>query len=148
MTYCIDTDLLKYRPDILSLGVDSWTVQREEAFSIINRFISSRWYKFTAPEMGCDPSLNLFDSTKIGSESLTSLKRLECFKTLELAYMYLKKDFPEPDGFERNEKAFRQRYNEELESIMAEGIDYDWTGSGTIESEEKAVRYSRRLVRA
>jgi len=144
MTYCIDSDLVKYRPNILELGVSDWTEQREEAYELINRVLQARWYRKVAPEMGYDPNVTLFDPTQIKTGALT---RLEAFKTLELAYMHLMKDSPESDGFERNMDTFRKRYNEELELVLAVGIDYDWSDSGTFDDDEVYLRAPRRLVR-
>lgn len=145
MSYCVDSDLLKYRPNILSLGVDSWEDQREEAYGMINRVLLTRWYRKVAPEMGYDPNVTIFDPTQIKEGSLT---RLEAFKTLELAYMILMKDSPEADGFERNMKTFRDKYNEELELVLAQGLDYDWSDSGTFDDDEVYLRAPRRLTRA
>ena len=143
-TYSTDSDLRKYRPNIMEFG-DDWSDQREEAYAIINRLIETRWYRKAAIEMGYDPIVTLFDSTKVKGELL---KRAECFKTLELIFMYLKKEVSEEDGYERFEKTFRDRYNEEISLVLAAGIDYDWSGSGVFEDEELKVRVSRRLVRA
>ena len=144
MTYCVDSDLTKYRSNILDLGVSSWEDQRAEAYDMINRVIRTRWYRVVAPEMGYDPNVTLFDPTLIKEDTLT---RLEVFKTLELAYMLLMKDSPEADGFERNMKTFRNRYNEELELVLASGIDYDWSGSGTFDDDELYLKAPRRLSR-
>ena len=144
MTYCTDSDLVKYRPNIMDLGMDSWESQREEAYELINRIIQARWYRKVAPEMGYDPNVTLFDPTQIRTGTLT---RLESFKTLELAYMILMKDLKEADGFERNMKTFRDRYNEELELILAVGIDYDWSDSDSFDDDELYLRAPRRLVR-
>lgn len=144
MTYCTDSDLVKYRPNILTLGVASWEDQREEAYALINRVIQARWYRKVAPEMGYDPNVTLFDPTQIRTGTLT---RLECFKTLELAYMLMMKDSPEADGFERNMKTFRNQYNEELELVLAVGIDYDWSDSNSFDDDELYLRAPRRLVR-
>jgi len=144
MTYCADSDLSKYRPNILALGVNDWTAQREEAYALINRVVSTRWYRKVAPDMGYDPNITTFNPLLIREGTLT---RLESFKALELAYMYLMKDSPEADGFERNVKLFRDRYNEELELVLAQGIDYDWSDSGTFEDDEVYLRTTRRLVR-
>lgn len=143
-TYSTDSDLVKYRPNILSLGVNSWENQREEAFSMINRLIRARWYRIVAVEMGYDPNITLFNHEYIRDGTLT---RLEVFKTLELAYMYLKKDSPEGDGFERNEKEFRKRFNEELEIVLSVGIDYDWSASGSFDDDELYLKAPRRLIR-
>jgi hypothetical protein len=143
-TYCKDADLKKYRPNIMDLGVESWADQREEAYETINRVINKRWYMRVAPEMGYDPTLHQFAPDSVANDNL---KRLECFKTLELAYMFLKKDGPEADGFERNESSFRRRYNEELEMLLAVGIDYDWSGDDTVGDDEVYLRAPRRLIR-
>lgn len=145
MTYCIDLDLLTYRPNILSLGVADWQTQRENAYSIINRTLESKWYRQAAVEIGVDYLEVAFDPTLIESGTLT---RLECFKTLELIYMYLKKDSQQSDGFERLEEQFRKRYNEELDLILSIGITYDWDKSGSITSDEKYISSPRRLHRA
>lgn len=145
MTYCTDSDMEKYRPNILGLGVSDWESQREEAYSMINRVIIARWYRKAAPEMGYDPNTTFFDPSWVREGTLT---RLEAFKAIELAMMHLKKDTPEEDGFERMEKSFRRRYNEELEMVLAAGIDYDWSASGTFDDDEVYIRVQRRLIRS
>ena len=145
MTYCADSDLLLYRPNILSLGVSDWEDQRTEAYTLINRIINKRWYKFAAVEMGYDPDLTEFDPTSVLDDSL---KRLECYKTLELAYMHLMKDSPKADGFERNMVLFSRKYGEELDNILAIGLDYDWDGDDEIDTEEKLIPAPRRLYRS
>lgn len=145
MTYCTDNDLLVYRSNILSFGVDSWETQRLEAYDIINRMIVARWYNQVAPTMGVDPSLTLFDPAKVNGDQL---KRLECFKTFEFAYMILMKDSPEPDGFERNMSLFAGLFGNEFDSIISLGLTYDWDASGSVDNDERAIRAPRRLKRA
>lgn len=145
MTYCVDTDLLIYRNDILSHGVSSWEDQRKEAYAMINRIVSIKWYRAASAEMGYDYKWTAFNPDLVMNDNL---KRLEVFKTLELAYMLLKKDGPEVDGFERNESSFRDRYNEELDLVFADGIDYDWDGNDIQDDDEYKIRVKRRLVRS
>jgi hypothetical protein len=142
--YCEDQDMQEIRPNILDLGVSSWLNQRKEAFENINRVIANRWYRKVAIQKSVDAFTEEFDPDKVKEDSL---KRLACFKALELAYMFLMKDSSEPDGFERNMKTFRNRYNEELELVLAFGVEYDWDGDGTITPDEKNIRTVRRLVR-
>lgn len=144
MTYCVDDDLLKYRSNIMTLGVDDWSEQRNEAYRLINRVISARWYRTAAPEMGVDPRAIVFDPTKVREGTFEAL---EAFKTLELAFIILKKEGPEADGFERFEESFRKKYNEELELILAAGIDYDWNADDSISDTELYLRTPRRLTR-
>ncbi len=143
-TYATDQDLLKYRADILSLNVDSWETQREEAFSIINRTITARWYAKAAPVMGVDPLITAFDPTLIQNDEL---KRLECFKTLELAYALLTKGCKEEDGFERLRKLYKREYGDELDSVLGMGLTYDWNDDDEIDVEEVRIQAPRRLSR-
>mgnify|MGYP003563307064 CR=1 FL=1 len=148
-TYCTDADLVKYRPNIMELGVESWETQREEAYAMINRVVIARWYRKVAEDrdphrLVYDYRVTEFDPDKVEDGYLT---RLEVFKTLELAYMYLKKEGAEADGFERLEEQFRRRYTEELEMILSVGINYDWDGDDIIDDQEKYIYRTRRLVR-
>lgn len=145
MTYCIDNDLLTYRSNILELGVADWSTQRTEAYSMINRMLVARWYNQVAPTQGIDPTLVVFDPAKVEEGSL---KRLECFKTLEFAYMILMKDSPEADGFERNMSLFSKLFNTEFDVVIGLGLSYDWDDDGIIDDEERAQRAPRRLRRA
>lgn len=144
MTYCTDADLVKYRPNIMQLGVDSWEEQRQEAYSIINRVIKVRWYRAVAEEMGYDWRETDFDPDLVSSGQLD---RLECFKTLELAYLKLQKDTKDPDGFARLEESFHARYNSELDFVLSSGIDYDWNSDDAIDTMETAVQGPRRQKR-
>ena len=144
-TYCVDRDLLVYRSNILSLGIKGWEEQRLQAFNVINRMLVARWYNQAAALQGIDPTLTLFDPTQVADDELN---RLECFKTLEFAYMLLMKDSPEPDGFERNMTTFAKLFGTEFDSVIGMGISYDWDDSGTVDDDEVKIRAPRRLYRA
>jgi hypothetical protein len=145
MTYCKDSDMKKYRPNILDLGVSDWESQRNEAYEMINRVITARWYREAAKEMGYDPDVTEFNADYVEENTFV---RLEAFKALELAYMHLMKDGQEADGFERAMKLFRNRFNEELDLLLGIGINYDWSGSGLVDDDEKYIRPQRRLHRS
>lgn len=143
--YCSDADLSEIRPNILQLGVSSWDVQSKEAFAIINRTLIAKWYKEVALEHDIvDWRTTPFDPDKVDAEQV---KRMACYKTLELCYMHLMKDSSEADGFERESHFFRDRYNEELTIILGLGVNYDWDDDDTISDEETYTPRIRRLVR-
>lgn len=144
-TYCTDNDLLKIRPNILELGVSSWEDQREIAYTTINRVIRARWYQSAAVAMGYDPLVTAFDPTRVQDNDLNDL---ECYKTLELAYMYLAKDQPEQDGFERLSDKYARKYGQELEAILGMGLSYDWSGDGEFEYDETYITSPRRISRS
>lgn len=142
--YSTDEDLVAIRPNILSLGVDSWSGYHEKTFRLVNRTISRRWYQTACTEYSLDWRDTGFSPDLVEEDSL---KDLACFKTLELAYLYLMKDSKEPDGFEREMHLFRKLYNQELEEVLSTGISYDWDGSGAIVDDERYQRNPRRLIR-
>lgn len=144
--YCTDADLVKIRPDILSLGVAAWTDQIAEATSIINRAIEARWYRMACSNAGLDHREYPFNADLLLSAD-TQLTRLGCYKTLELAFLYLMKDSPEPDAFERECKLFAGLYKNELAEVLGAGLDYDWDETGDLAYTEKDIPVMRRLKR-
>ena len=143
--YSTDDDLVKIRPNILDLGVSSWEEQHLEAFAIINRALISRWYKVIAAEHGVNWWETEFEPDQI---DVSQLLRLSCYKTLELAYTFLMKDGPDPDGFERNAKTFGKKYNEELKEVLSIGVTYDWDVDSEYDTEEKYETAPRRIYRS
>lgn len=144
-TYCTDADMEKIRPNILQLGVTDWSNERDEAYSLINRIITARWYNKAAEIMGVDPRATAFTPANVESGTF---QRLETYKALELAYLKLMKGGAEEDGFERQMEMFRKRFNDELLLILDIGINYDWDNNELVDDDEKFIRSPRRLMRA
>jgi len=143
MAYSTDADLVKIRPNIMSLGVSAWTDQHNESTAIINRALLA-WYNTEATKRGYADIQ--FDSSKILNAS-TQLKRLACYKTLELAYMYLMVDGVQEGGFRNEMTLFRELYEREFNAVLESGIDYDWDDDGAIDDYEATDAAPRRLVR-
>ena len=146
MPYSTDEDLTKIRPKIMDYGVENWDAQRTEAELHINRILDHQWYRPMAMDNGVDWRDSPFDPTLL-LNSDDQLKSLGCYKTLSLVYLYLMKDSPEEDAFERQHKLFAKLFADELRSIMATGIDYDWDESGAITAQESKRPMIRRLRR-
>ncbi|RLC88909.1 MAG: hypothetical protein DRJ03_01320 [Chloroflexi bacterium] len=142
--YSTDPDLVKIRPNILELGVASWNTQHTEAKAQIDRILESRWYNEVAAEHSINFRSTPFDADKCDAAQLV---RVACYKTLELAYLFLMKDSPEPDGYEREMKLFGKMYKEELNLILSLGVNYDWDDSDTIEDDERLLPRYRRTQR-
>jgi len=142
--YSTDDDLIKIRPNILDLGVSEWVEQHQQAFAIINRALIARWYKSVAAENGVDWRSTEFNPDLV---DISQILRLSCYKTLELAYIYLTQDSPTPGGFEREAESFAKRYNSELNEVLAIGLSYDWGDDSAVDTEEKYQIPIRRLKR-
>lgn len=141
-----EDDLVEVRPDILSYGVSDFEPQMEESEAIINRTLDSRWYRTVANEHGLVFRETPFDPTLLLNAD-TQIKRLACYKSLQLCYLHLMKEAPEPDAFERQMNTFKKLYADELVEVLAAGLDYDWDSSGAIDSGERAEPVIRRLQR-
>jgi len=142
--YSDDTELIKIRPEILSYEITDWEDMHVEAKRIIDREIEALWYREQATEHGISWESVGFDDTLVDT---AALKRLACYKTLELIYLYLMKDSAEPDAFERQMHLFHDLYVEEFQKILSLGLGYDWDSSGAIDSDEKLAPQMRRLHR-
>ena len=145
--YSVDADLQKRRPNILGLGVSSWPDQHTEAFDYINRDLDTGWYRNAATSRGVDYHVAKFAPSLILDVD-SQLKDLGVYKTLELIYEFLAKDSVQ-DEFSSLSKNYMKKYEVELKRVISRGIDYDWDGSGLIESDEAYTPApSRRLTRA
>lgn len=144
--YSDDADLLLIRSNILSFGVDSWEDKHTEAKKFIDRVIDSRWYRTVA----ADNNVNYLEIPFDGDYLLNNeqLKRLSCYKVLQLIYLDLMKELPDQDGFERHSNKFEALYDKELADVLSCGLDYDWNHSGEITQSERDQPKKRRLKRA
>lgn len=143
--YCSESDLIKIRPKILELGVTDWTEQIAEASDIIDRAIEVKWYRRIAEENNVNWRTTLFDRDMLKSAS-TQIKRVGCYKALELIFMYLMKHRAD-DAFEKEREMFSKLYKEEMHEVLLAGLDYDWDDDD-LDSDEISVPRVRRLMRA
>lgn len=144
--YCTDDDLVKIRPNILDFGVEDLDDQMEEATKVINRQIEAGWYRGVAEDYVINWRETAFDQDKL-LNAASQLTRAGSYKSLELIYMFLMKDTPEADGFDRERKLFKSLFDEEIKSVLAVGLDYDWDESSEIEAGENLQPRVRRLMK-
>lgn len=143
--YANDQDLLKIRPNILGYGETDWEDMHVEAKSLVDRDIEVRWYREQVVEQtGTTIRTTPFDADRLDA---SQLKRLACFKALELIYRFLMQDSPDMDAFEKQMGIFQKLYDSELQSVLAMGVNYDWDLSGKIESTERMLPRIRRQQR-
>lgn len=142
MPYSKDADLVKVQKDILSLSENgAWLDQHKEAEVLINRDLKASWFNAAANVQNSSAD---FDPDLI--EPVEQLKRLSVFKTLELAYLLILQD-AEEDPFRKKMELFANKYKEELNFLITEGITYDWDDDGTGDTTESNYLNARLLVR-
>ena len=140
-------DVVAVRSEILTYGVSDFTTQMEEAEAIVNRALDSKWYRSNAENFGLDWRETPFDTALMLEVSIEQVKRSCVYKSLQLIYLLLAKESPEPDGFERNSSTFKKLYAEEITEVLTAGIDYDWDQDDEISDSESKIPEIRRLYR-
>ena len=138
-------DLEEIRPDIMNYGVSDWTEKIFKAETRVFRTLEARWYRENASDFGVDPQTYPFDPEML--QDPDQVKLLISYKALENIYRYLMKDSPSADPFERQSNGFHELYKEELSSVLAAGLDYEWGTSIETEYSERMVPRKRRLLR-
>jgi uncharacterized Rmd1/YagE family protein len=145
MAMSTDSDLLVYQPEILGYGIDDFTAEHTKAKNDILRKIRDEWwprgrYKFSSVT-------DEMDATKLTDSQFT---RCAVYRVLsEYALPQLTKWLPggEEDKFQVMMTHYHKKYNEEFDSVLRDGVEYDADDSGSIETSEKEPFHTRRLVR-
>jgi len=139
--YSVDTDLIKFRPNILNNGAYDTSWAHDEAYSLINTSLEAEWYIKEASNHNVDPSVTAMDVTRLRA---TQFKHLSVYKALELIYVSLTKDTPLDDGFYSWAAHFRKEYEAELNRLLKIGIEYDWDNDGITQA-DKFIPQRRNL---
>jgi hypothetical protein len=137
MAFSTDSDLAEIVPDILSLGILSFTDEHAKAQLDIEREIRNRWWE----KRGISGELN------------TSLLT-EAQWTRSAVYLVLWKyalpqltNWVDGDRFQNMIDFYKSRYGEELEAVFQDGVEYDADDDNVIDDSEKAAVNHGRLVR-
>ena len=146
-----DADLIKYQPDILTFGIDEFTDEHAKARDDILRRLRDEWWVRSRNVTNYDisrslPSLEMDDSKLTESQ----FERCAVYRVLsEYALPQLTKWNNEgsEDRFQVMMMHYRKRYDEEFNSILRDGVLYDFDGDGTVEQTEKQPFHTRRIIR-
>ena len=149
MAMSTDSDLMVYQPEILQYGIDEFAGEHAKAEADILRKVRDEWWP-KAPYTGLADSPNTgneMDASKLTESQFT---RCAVYRVLsEYALPQLTKWNAEgdEDKFQVMMKHYKKKYNEEFESILRDGVEYDFDGDGTVEVGEEQPFHTRRLVR-
>jgi len=151
MAMSTDADLIKYQPDILTFGIDEFTDEHAKARDDILRRLRDEWWVRSRNVTNYDisrslPSLEMDDSKLTESQ----FERCAVYRVLsEYALPQLTKWNNEgsEDRFQVMMMHYRKRYDEEFNSILRDGVLYDFDGDGTVEQTEKQPFHTRRIIR-
>ena len=141
MAMSTDSDLMVYQPEILQYGIDEFTSEHAKAEADILRKVRDEWWP-KAPYTGTE-----LDSTRLTESQFT---RCAVYRVLsEYALPQLTKWNAEgdEDKFQVMMPHYKKKYEEEFNSILRDGVEYDFDGDGTVEVGEEQPFHTRRLVR-
>jgi hypothetical protein len=137
MAFSTDSDLTALLPDILTLGISSFTDEHARAQADIEREIRNKWW----------------DKTGFSGELNTALLT-DSQWTRAAAYLVLWRyalpqltNWVDGDRFQNMIEFYRARYSEEMDAIFRDGVEYDADNDSTVTNTEKQPRYSGRLFR-
>tara|TARA_B100001287_G_scaffold14699_1_gene11079 strand:- start:19695 stop:20171 length:477 start_codon:yes stop_codon:yes gene_type:complete len=149
-----NTSLTKIQPDILGFGIADFADQLQFAENDVLRRIREEWWERYRHQV------RYKDITKITSVEMDSSKLTDSQWTQSVVYLCLWKYVypiltkwrdPETgegkDAFQVQIDFYRDRYDEEFQAILRDGVEYDEDGGGTVSDSEKEALHSLRLVR-
>ena len=137
MAFSTDEDLVKIIPDILDLGIFSFASEHAKAEEDIKREIRNRWW----PRTGFKGEMN--------ADLLTDSQWTRANSYLVLWKYVLPQltNWVQGDRFREMIPFYRDLYNQEIESVLKDGIEYDFNEDGIIQDTEKDLTFTGRLVR-
>ena len=151
MAMSTDADLIKYQPDILTYGIDEFTDEHAKARDDILRRLRDEWWVRSRNVTNYDISRSL-PSLEMDNDRLTESQFTRCavYRVLsEYALPMLTKWNAEgnEDKFQVMMMHYRKKFEEEFNSILRDGVDYDFDNDGTVENTERQPFHTRRIIR-
>ena len=151
MAMSTDDNLIEYQADILEYGIDDFDSYHAKAREDILRRLRDEWWVRSRNMTNFDISRSL-PSLEMDADRLTESQFTRCavYRVLsEYALPQLTKWNNEgsEDRFQVMMMHYRKRYDEEFNSILRDGVLYDFDNDGTVEQTEKQPFHTRRIIR-
>jgi len=137
MVMSTDTDLLALMPDVLELGIDSFTLDHSRAQADIERQLRVDWWNST----GRSGEMN----TSLLTES--QFTRACIYRALGWYILPKLAKWQPDDRFTAMMDHYRSEYADEMAFILQDGVEYDADDDGVIEIVEKLQTHFARLQR-
>ncbi|HAS23830.1 MAG TPA: hypothetical protein DCR51_12080 [Idiomarina loihiensis] len=140
MAFSSDADLIKLVPDILSLGITSFTLEHPKAQADIERDLRIKWW----PRKRRSGDTEEMDNSKLTDSQFT---QAASFLVLWMYVLPKLTNWVDNDRFLEMIDFYKARYGEEMEAVYGDGIEYDLDGDGTVTDLEKEFIGVNRLNR-
>lgn len=138
MAFATNNDLINYAPEVFDQGVDDWTAELNRAETDVANQVQVKWYN------------NHHNRADFAKSKLTESQWTVAtvYRALHAHILPKLSTFrPEGDPFREQIEFWKERYEEELDTQFALGIEYDSDGDGNVTDEETQVFYQNRLYR-
>tara|TARA_Y100000592_G_scaffold80629_1_gene127495 strand:- start:101 stop:577 length:477 start_codon:yes stop_codon:yes gene_type:complete len=149
-----NTHLQKIQPDILGFGITTFVDQIQFAENDVLRRIREEWWERYRHQV------RYKDITKVTTVEMTNSKLTPSQWELSVVYLALwKYIYPQltkwrdpdtgegKDTFQVQIDFYRDRYEEEFQAILRDGVEYNENEDGTVQDSEKEPLHMLRLVR-
>ncbi len=137
MAMSVDSDLTAIQPDILELGVSSFTDEHTQAKADVERRLRREWWPVTNR------------SGELNTAYLT-----ESQFTKAAAYLVLWKyalpqlaTWNSEDRFTKMIDFYQSRYEDEFSDVLQDGVEYDADDDDVISTAESVTTHTGRLTR-
>jgi len=142
-----DSDLLEYEPDIQNFGIQSFADLHVKSTNDILRKLRAEWWP-RATYGRYDISSGTYTEMDNNLLTYSQFTRAAVYYTLaEFVMPRLSTFSPDGDVFREKMMYYREKFATEFQSILKDGVEYDYDSSGTIEDSEKQATHFNRLVR-
>lgn len=149
MAMSTDADVKVYEPTVDQFGIQDFSTEHAKTQADIERLLRIDWWpriRSTRLNTHIATSTTLeMDAAKLTESQFT---RAAVFHVL--AYYILPKltQFQvDPDVFERKMQYYRDRFQEEFDLVLRDGVEYDHNDDGTVQDAEKQTSHFNRLIR-
>ena len=152
MAFATRSDLTVYQPDIGDMGLS--TSQQDayvtQAIADVQRDIRNRWWSVYQANKVRDRSY--IGSVEMENSKLTDSQwtRATVYRTLGFYICPALTKFNssgDEDRFQQMGSYYRTQYEDELQDIFRDGVEYDQDGDSSIANSEKEAVHTLRLVR-
>lgn len=145
--YSTDADLQEYEPDILNLGIPEFQDLHEKSYDDINRLIEIDWWP-RASYRQYDITRGTYANIDVTLLVDNQWKRAAVYHVLAY-YIYprLSTFTPEGDVYMEKMQYYKDKFKEEFNLCLKQGVQYDYNNDSTIEESEKLPVHFNRLVR-
>ena len=146
-----NSDLQAIQPDILGFGITDFGSQLQFAEDDVLRKIRAEWWERYRHQV------RYKDITKVTTVEMTDTKLTDAQWKKSVVYNAMWKyilpiltkwkEVGDMDSFQIQIDFYRDRFVEEFNQVLKDGVEYDEDGGGTIADSEKETMHTNRLVR-